>query len=465
MTTDTELIRLSAAASMLLDSIRRAGGHPLIVGGAVRDALLGVAPKDIDVEVHGDTDTAVLLTEIAKVGTVRERGRSFAILAAQVNGEDFDVSLARHGEENASERIATRLAEGEHTNISDAFAQRDLTINAIGWDPASGKLIDPFGGLRDLNAGVLRATSNAFGKDPLRVWRVVQFAGRFGFQVEDNTAATCRRIALQMQNQPEAVAQERIWMEWSKLLRVGKHWQAAAAALVATGAIMLLPELAATLTVPQDPTWHPEGNVFTHLTLSAQAAADSCTHGGITGDDREVAVLGALLHDLGKVTHTQIGSVTGRITSYGHAQAGVGQARAFLHRIGAPSHIIRRVVPVVAEHMSHVSVHGTPSRPTLRRLARRLAPASLTDWARVVDADSAGRGSGAKASPAATWLSVAAADPIGTAPILKGRHLISLGLEPGPEFAGILHKALQAQDEGAFADEEGALVWARANLN
>jgi tRNA nucleotidyltransferase (CCA-adding enzyme) len=177
-----------------------------------------------------------------------------------------------------------------------------------------------------------------------------------------------------------------------------------------------------------------------------------------------VAVVGALLHDLGKVTHTQIDPASGRITSHGHAEAGVGPAKAFLRRIGAPSGVIRRVVPVVAEHMSHVSVQGTPSRSTLRRLTRRLAPATLTDWARVVDADCAGRDIGAKASPSPTWLAVAAADPIGTAPILQGRHLISLGMRPGPGFASLLRKALQAQDDGEFTDEGSALAWAQQHL-
>jgi tRNA nucleotidyltransferase (CCA-adding enzyme) len=459
--TETDLMHLSPAASALLNSIRRAGGRPLIVGGAVRDALLGVAPKDIDIEVHRVADTARLLREIRKIGDVGERGRSFGILAARIQGEDFDVSLPHGCGVTVNARGDYAGGADEQSIIHDAFSRRDLTINAIGWDPASGELIDPFGGLRDLSSGVLRATSSAFGQDPLRLWRVVQFAGRFGFHVDHDTAAICTNVTRQIQDQPTSVAAERTWMEWSKLLRNGNHWEAAATALAATGALMLLPELEATLTVPQDPSWHPEGDVFTHLVLSAQAAADSCVQNGVTADDREVAVLGALLHDLGKVTHTRIDSSNGRITSLGHPEAGAGPARSFLRRIGAPSQIIRRVVPVVAEHMSHVSVRGTPSRPALRRLTRRLAPATLADWARVVDADCAGRGTGSKASPSATWLRVAAADPVGTAPILKGRHLISLGMEPGPDFADILHKALQAQDDGAFTDERGALAWVR----
>jgi tRNA nucleotidyltransferase (CCA-adding enzyme) len=460
----TDLIPLSPAANVLLESIRRAGGYPLIVGGAVRDALLAVLPKDIDIEVHDIVDTAELIREITKVGTVAERGRAFSVLAVRLQGEDYEISFPRRIDAIVKEVRDDRVGSDEQSSIRDAFSRRDLTINAIGWDPGTGELIDLFGGLGDLRSGVLRATSSAFRDDPLRIWRVVQFAGRFGFQVDDQTAAACREVALHARAQPESIARERIWMEWSKLLRTGNHWQAAASAIVATGAIMLVPELEATLTVPQDPAWHPEGSVFAHLILSAQAAADDCVEHGVTGDDREVAVLGALLHDLGKVTHTQIDSRTGRLISHGHAQAGVEPANAFLRCIGAPSGIIRRVLPIVAEHMSHVSVLGTPTRSTLRRLSRRLAPATLTDWARVVDADCAGRGIGAKPSPTAAWLRVAAADPIGTTPILTGRHLISLGMRPGPGFASLLRQALDAQDDGAFTDEEGAVTWAQRHF-
>lgn len=457
------MIELSPAALLLLASIRRAGGRPLIVGGAVRDALLGVAPKDIDIEVHGLVDTAALVREIAEVGTVSERGRSFAILAARVEGEEFDVSLPRPGKTTRGQRPGAGSTH-EDAVLRDAFAKRDLTINAMGWDPASGEIIDPFGGQHDLDHRVLRATGSAFGDDPLRVWRVVQFAGRFGFQVEHDTAAACSQLALQLRRGSKSIAQERVWIEWSKLLLGGNHWNAAAAALMATGAISLVPELEATRTVAQDPAWHPEGDVFTHLILSAQAAADSCMQQGVTGNERAVAVLGALLHDLGKVTHTQIDTATGNITSHGHAQAGTALAERFMRRIGAPSDIVGRVVPVVAEHMVHVSVEGPPSRTAVRRLTRRLAPATLTDWGRVVDADCTGRGPGAKASPAATWLGVAASDPVGTAPILKGRHLITLGIAPGPDFANLLGRALRAQDDGAFTDEQGALAWARQHL-
>ncbi|MDI2097616.1 HDIG domain-containing metalloprotein [Ruicaihuangia caeni] len=158
--------------------------------------------------------------------------------------------------------------------------------------------------------------------------------------------------------------------------------------------------------VPQDPRWHPEGTVWVHLGLAAQAAAEACDRDAVAGDDRTVAVLGALFHDLGKATHTFV-SPDGRIRSLGHAEAGVAPATAVLERAGAPRGITARITPCIREHMVHYSVRGEPSAKTVQRLIRRLRPASLEDWARIVAADSAGRGPGSRPSPATAWLAAA----------------------------------------------------------
>jgi tRNA nucleotidyltransferase (CCA-adding enzyme) len=168
------------------------------------------------------------------------------------------------------------------------------------------------------------------------------------------------------------------------------------------------PELAATAGVPQNPEWHPEGDVLSHLALSADAARAAGDRAGLAGTDRHVAILGALVHDLGKATTTRVRN--GRISSYGHAAAGAAPARSFLTRIGAPADVRDRVVPVVVEHMTPLSTPSGPTPRAVRRLVRRLEPASIIDWARVVDADRAGRGSGATASPTAEWVAMAARD-------------------------------------------------------
>lgn len=195
------------------------------------------------------------------------------------------------------------------------------------------------------------------------------------------------------------------WERWRGLLDHAASWEAFIGAARSTGLLERYPELAATAGVPQNPEWHPEGDVLTHLALSADAATAACDRAGLSGTDRHVAILGALVHDLGKATTTRVRN--GRISSYGHAAAGAEPARHLLARIGAPEVVGERIVPVVVEHMTPLSTPGGPTPRAVRRLVRRLEPASIADWARVVDADRAGRASGATASPTAEWVAIA----------------------------------------------------------
>jgi tRNA nucleotidyltransferase (CCA-adding enzyme) len=287
----------------------------------------------------------------------------------------------------------------------------------------------------------------------------VRFAGQLGFRL----AAETKGLARELSPRYSEIAVERVWGEWRRLARTAEHWPEALAALVDSGWDRHVAALSQTRGIPQDPAWHAEGDVFTHLGLAAREAALAA--GDLSPEDREVVVLAALLHDVGKVTHTVV--TPQRITSSGHAEAGVEPARALLRDIGAPVAVITRILPLIREHMAHVSVQGTPSRPAARRLARRLAlsGASIVDWACVVDADCAGRVP-AKRSPAADWLRVADLPAGAPAPsLLRGEHLIALGLAPGPVFSEILRAAAAAQDDEVFSDVEGALRWVDARLS
>lgn len=192
------------------------------------------------------------------------------------------------------------------------------------------------------------------------------------------------------------------WPAWSRLIHGPTDWPAVLEEMHDH------PELDATRGLVQSPQWHPEGDVLTHLGLAALAAARHADRDGLVGADREVAVLGALVHDLGKPLTTRR-EPDGRITSHGHAEKGVDPARRLLERIGAPREVVRRILPVVREHMAPASVTGRPSRHAVLRLQRRLedAGSSLADWARVVDADRAGRGGTPRPSPAEQWLAIA----------------------------------------------------------
>lgn len=460
-----DLIPISHATQRVLDACKSAGGYPLMVGGCVRDALMGdgaAASKDVDIEVYGVSDIGKLRIMLKMAGRVDEAGVSFGVLKVRSGGEDFDVSLPRRD---------SKVTEGHRGFIVDfdpsldevtACARRDFTINAMAYDPETQELVDPYGGTADLAAGILRHTTEAFDEDPLRVLRGVQFAARFGFTVAPETAERARALS----DGYHQLAKERIWGEFDKLLTKGVHLSAGLQALYECGWEQHFPELASTREVPQDAVWHPEGNVIAHLGLAGDAAAQIAIRDGLDENERRVLVAASVFHDLGKVEHTQIDE-NGNITSHGHADGGVQPTRSLLNRIGAPHHLHDKVLPLVREHMSYLSFREdeVPTDSAVRRLMRRLEGddgrgPTIHDWARVLEADASGRAAGNRPSRGNVWTEVA--DRIGAKSkksILRGDHLIANGLRPSPHFGTIIKAAVAAQDEGLFDDERGALEW------
>ena len=446
------LVKLSPVALDILDACRAVGGHPIIVGGAVRDALLlmdssttvqSVGPKDIDIEVFGDVDESRIIENLRLVARVDIAGESFRVMKLSSQGELFDLSLAP-----------------ESSDFATACLRRDFTINAIGWDPESGEVLDPRSGRVDLLAGVINlVSSSSFDDDPLRVIRAAQFVARFGFALTPSTVAAARVVSDRF---PE-IARERVWVEWRKIACRGRYISRALAALVDTDWIRHFPALDATRGVEQDARWHAEGDVFTHLGLAADHAANDGREQGWTEATRELIVLAALLHDVGKPGTTE-SHPDGRITSLGHESHGAPIAEGFLAQIGSPTALQRRVGILVREHMVHASVRGIPSPAAVRRLVRRLdsngTGVTINDWVSLLASDVGGRASSSRESPAATWLNIAAkVGPAAQPPLLRGQHLIARGFVPGPEFRLILAEAVRAQDDGVIATEAEAAAW------
>jgi tRNA nucleotidyltransferase (CCA-adding enzyme) len=426
----------------------------MLVGGCVRDAIIGAghAAKDIDIEVYGLTFAAVA-EALSQAGRVDEVGKSFGVLKIRAGETDLDVNVPRRERKVSTGHRGFEVFPDMSLSFAEASARRDFTMNAILLDPETGEVVDCHGGTADIRAGILRHTSAAFAEDPLRVLRAVQFAARFGFTLAPETAALCRSLADSYAELPV----ERVWVEFEKIGTKGRHLSAALTVLADTGWERHFPQIASLHEVEQDPAWHPEGDVHVHSGLAGDQAAGLADDAGLTGADRFVVVMGALLHDLGKVTHTQ--RTGGRITSQGHATAGVGPAQAFLRSVACPEGVIAHIVPLVKEHMCCT---GRPTKPAVRRLARRLVPATMAELAIVCGADRAGRGDPQAANPAARWLELAAGLRVTERPakgLLTGDHLIAAGMIPGPAFKPVLAAALAAQDAGEFDDEAGALAW------
>lgn len=450
----------------MLDAVRRAG-RPRLVGGGVRDALLGLEPKDFDVEVAG-IDFETLHRVLAPFGATDVVGRSFGVIKVRsaASGAEYDFSLPRRESKTGAGHRGFAVAPDPTLSDADAAARRDFTLNAIAQDPFTGELIDPHHGQRDLAARTLRHTSAAFVEDPLRVLRAFQLAARFDLTLAPETAALCRSIAPAFSELPV----ERIWGEWGKFATKATRPSRGLAVLEETGWLQHFPEIAALRDTPQDPEWHPEGDVFNHTQHCLDALVTFADWKNSPHPTR--LTLAVLAHDFGKPSTTQKVEKDGRLRwrSPGHHSAGGPLAKNFLRRIGAPLAFDAPVGALVENHHAHDRGNQPFTDRAIRRLALRLAPATIHDLSLVMRADARGR---PPVPPEETLariedlLTKAAALEFNQGaprPILLGRHLLSLGFKPGPAFKPVLDAAFEAQLDGAFADEPGAMTWLQARL-
>ena len=429
-------------------AVRARGGRALLVGGYVRDRLLGLDAKDVDVEVFG-LDLGTLGSLLASFGRVHRVGESFGVLRlAQV---DADFSLPRRDSKVAPGHRGFAVASDPHLDFESAARRRDLTINSMSLDPLTGEIIDPFAGRRDLERGVLRATDpRAFPEDPLRALRVAQFIARFDMCADRELVRLCREAPL------DEVSGERIFQEFRKLLLKGRRPSAGLRFLETSGLLRFFPELEALVGVPQDPKWHPEGDVWVHTLMVVDEAARLRD-----GSDEDLALmLGALCHDLGKPFTTGT-DPEGRIRSPRHSERGVEPTRALLERLRAPKDLVRRVCALVLHHLAPaLFVRNGASAKGYRRLARKLdaSGVSLALLVRVAQADHLGRiGEVRNAPPGPEFLARARRLLVAEGPprdVVMGRHLVARGLTPGPAFAALLERCREIQDEEDWRDAE-----------
>lgn len=461
--TEPLFIELPEPLPRAVELMRRAGGRCRLVGGSVRDALRGIAPKDFDIEVFGLEleEIAQLLSRLGKTNLV---GRSFCVVKLRSHGAEFDFSIPRREAKAGTGHRGFAVEADAQMSERQALSRRDFTINALMYDPEERRLIDPFNGKRDLQAGILRHVGPAFSEDPLRALRALQFAARFDLQLHPDTAALCRRMKKEYWTLPR----ERIWGEWRKWAAQSAKPSRGLQALSESGWAQFYPELNLLQRLPQDPAWHPEGDVWTHTLRCVDALAAQEDWEALDAEARQLRLFGTLCHDLGKSPCTRFALKRGALhwISPGHDKAGVPLTEAFLRRIGAPKPLIESVPKLVANHhvLNSAPVEGM-SDSSLRRLARRLEPASLADLVAVMRADHLGRppfvsevqeAKIARLEEQIRELELAEAAP---EPILMGRHLIERGWKPGPSIGEALDEAFEAQLDGAFEDLAGALAW------
>lgn len=431
------------ACIQVAELLRNAGGRALLVGGCVRDGLQAIAAKDVDIEVYGlDAEQVeACLQSHFRLDTV---GRAFGVFI--LKGYDIDIALPRRESKTGPKHTDFEVVGDPNMTPVEAAARRDFTINAISFDPLTKELLDPFDGVKDLASRTLRHVSAAFSEDPLRVLRGMQLVARFKLIANPQTIELCRSLT------PEHLPQERLWEEWKKLILKGEQIGQGLRFLQACDWLQYFPELESLVGCAQDPSWHPEGDVWQHTChcLDAYAAKR-------IGNEWEDLIVGlaVLCHDMGKPI-TSYTDESGRIRSPRHDIEGVPIAKSFLERLTRQKKIFEEVLPLVEQHMRPLALYRDGAGDSaIRRLAARVK--RVDRLTRVAYADKNGRPPLVSDDfPEGVWLLQKAAELQVTdnapKPILLGRHLIEYGIAPGPNFGQILDDCYQAQLNGKFID-------------
>ena len=443
----------------IAQAVSARGGRALIVGGWVRDSLLGHPSKDVDLEVFG-IGADQLRDVLRRFGSVNAVGESFTVFKV---GE-IDVALPRRDSKTGRGHRGFTVEGDPDMSIEDASRRRDFTVNAIALDPLTGEYLDPHGGMRDLERRTLRMVdARTFGDDSLRVLRALQFAARFDFTLEPATTALCRTIPL------DDLPAERVWGEIEKLLLQASRPSIGFRLALELDVIhRLFPELAALVGCPQEPEWHPEGDVWVHTLMvvdQARLRIDDVDH------PRKVTImLGAVCHDVGKPPTTAF--LDGRIRSIDHEQAGVQPATSLLDRLNVHSiagfDVRAHVLGIVAHHLKPLAFFKsvTPvGDGAFRRLAQKV---DLELLARVAQSDCLGRAGSFDCSGIGWFLERArqlGVEHEAPAPILKGRHLLELGVSAGPGMGAILRDVYERQLDGRVTSLDEAITAAREILS
>ena len=431
-----------------------AGGRMLLVGGTVRDLLLGQIPNELDIEVQ-KLSAEEIKSSLQHRHSCDEVGKSFGVL--RLKGKPVEIALPRTEVKSSSGHKGFTVKVNPFLSFAQAAERRDFTINALGFDPLNDELLDPFNGKEDLNKGILRHIGPAFSEDPLRVLRGMQFIARFDLSPTRETTSLCQGIEL------EDLPSERLWEEWKKLILKGKNLFAGLCFLRASKWLRHFPELEALVGCEQDPEWHPEGDVWTHTLHCMNAFARERI-----GNEWEDLVVGfaVLCHDLGKPA-TTYRSDDGRIRSPLHEPRGEEPTRSFLSRLTNQKDLHEEVVPLVRRHLTpRIFYQDQAGDGAIRRLARKVK--RIDRLVRVASADIAGRPPRKDDFPEGPWLLKRANDlkvvNEEPKPLVLGRHLIERGLQPGPGFGPILKKCFEAQLDGKFESERGGFAFLRQIL-
>lgn len=399
----------------LCRAVANQGGRAWVVGGAVRDHLLGLDSKDHDVEVHR-LEADDLKRVLKSLGSVNEIGRSFGVFKAVIQGAPIDVSIPRHDSQSGTAHTDIVVIGNPFMGLESAARRRDLTVNAIAYDPLTDEYRDYFGGIQDLKRGRLQAVDPAtFTEDPLRALRVVQFAARFGFSVHDDLGALCRSMNL------FDLPAERIWGELEKLLM--------------------------------------------------KAPVPSIGWGLM----HSLGIVDKVLPDIASLPATPVAAALDRAAAHREAMNGSGRAIALM-----VATLLHRATPLQCEatldRLSLFKMHGYPVRKrvmeaigVLTRLSTAADDPTLRELADTTELHLACTVAHAASGSRIALSNLDRADQLGIAldpmpTLLSGADLRKHGIEQGPQFGRILRRVRQAQIDGSVPTRDAAIIWLQDHL-
>ena len=434
------------AAKSIIKELRDNGHKAFLVGGCVRDALLGLSPKEYDIA------TSALPGEVqALFDRNVPIGESFGVILVLIDDMQFEIATFREerGYEDGRHPGEVNYTDSEIEDV----VRRDFTINGMLYDPLSNELFDHVNGLEDLEKGVIRTIGDAnerFDEDKLRMIRAARFSSRFGFKIEQDTfnaiKEKCGLIS--------SVSIERIRDEIVKIITQDNPGDGLKL-LSETGLLKeILPDVHAMIGVEQPPQFHPEGDVFVHTCLVLDKL-----HENTGGNYSAELAMGALLHDVGKPPTFEI---TDRIRFNGHDRVGAGMAKGICRKLKFSKKQIERIVSLIREHLKFKDVRNM-RQSTLKRF---LATPYFEEHLEMHLADcQASHGITKVYDYLKDRLENMEEEEIKPPPLITGLDLIGMGYKPGPLFKTILDKVEEQQLEGALSDKDGALEFISKNFS
>ncbi|APW66919.1 polynucleotide adenylyltransferase [Poseidonibacter parvus] len=415
----------------------------------MRDSLLQIPCKDYDVEIFEINCLETIEKSLKKFGNVKLVGKSFGVLTLKIDEYDFDFALARTEKKIGLGHNDFEVSTNAFLSYEEAALRRDFTINSIGYDFINDEFLDPFNGIKDLeNKKLKHINDDTFIEDALRVYRVIQFASRFEFDVDEKTKELCEKMVLN--DDLKHLAIERIYEEFKKLFLKSQKPSIGFKLLKDLGALRYFPELQALVNCKQDKEYHPEGDVWVHTLMTLDEMAKIIREKEIKDEYRILYLFYAeLCHDLGKPFCTE--EINGRITSHKHESLGIEPTKTFLARLTNEKKFVDLILPLVKNHLAPFQLYLADS--SLKAVKRLSLKVNIEDLCLVCLADCLGRDikDKEKCPKATSWLLEQAKElnieKSALKPLVLGRDLIALGMKPSKQFKEVLDFALDLQIE------------------